>query len=77
MHICIRSCRADNADERIKLVIQNHVGARFIAPVIPIRHRNGRDKKSWGVSGWISDAVPHLIYGLVTAIAHETLRNAS
>ena len=25
----------------------------------------------WGVSGWLADAVPHLVYGLVTAVAYE------
>lgn len=28
--------------------------------------------KTWGMSGWLSDIVPHLIYGLVTAAAYES-----
>ena len=29
------------------------------------------DPRTWGVSGWISDAIAHLAYGLVTALAYE------
>ncbi len=28
----------------------------------------------WGANAWISDVVPHLAYGLVTAAAHEAFR---
>ena len=51
--------------------------AAMAASDVPLITSGVSDPKSWGVSGWISDAVPHLIYGLVTAIAQETLRNAS
>jgi len=51
--------------------------AAMAASDVPLITSGVSDPKSWGVSGWVSDAVPHLIYGLVTAIAHETLRNAS
>jgi hypothetical protein len=27
----------------------------------------------WGVTGWLSDIVPHLVYGFTTAAAYETL----
>jgi len=26
---------------------------------------------NWGANSWVSDAVPHLAYGLVTAVAYE------
>lgn len=29
------------------------------------------DPRTWGVSGWVSDAVPHLAYGFVVAAAYE------
>jgi hypothetical protein len=29
------------------------------------------DPRGWGLSGWLADLVPHLAYGLVTAIAYE------
>ncbi|QBD76077.1 hypothetical protein EPA93_08680 [Ktedonosporobacter rubrisoli] len=32
--------------------------------------------KSWGISGWLSDLLPHLVYGFVTATAYEKLRSA-
>lgn len=41
-------------------------------PLIALRLSN---PKTWGVSGWLADAIPHLIYGLVTVITYETLRN--
>ncbi|HEX8036665.1 MAG TPA: hypothetical protein VF510_22595 [Ktedonobacterales bacterium] len=31
------------------------------------------DLRSWGVSGWIADLVPHLVYGYVTALCWEAL----
>ena len=51
--------------------------AAMAASDVPLITSGVSDPKSWGVSGWVSDVVPHLIYGLVTAVAHETLRNAS
>ncbi|GAC1629388.1 MAG: hypothetical protein NVS4B11_28150 [Ktedonobacteraceae bacterium] len=42
---------------------------------IPLVTMGLTNPKKWGVSGWVSDAIPHLIYGLVTALAYETLRN--
>ncbi|GAB3963167.1 hypothetical protein GCM10029978_020210 [Actinoallomurus acanthiterrae] len=32
------------------------------------------DPRTWGTAGWISGAVPHLAYGVVTAVAYERLR---
>jgi hypothetical protein len=29
------------------------------------------DPRTWGVRGWVSDPVPHLVYGLVTAAAFD------
>jgi hypothetical protein len=34
------------------------------------------DPRSWGVSGWLSDVVPHAAYGVVTALAYEALEPA-
>ena len=31
------------------------------------------DPRTWGISGWMADAIPHLIYGLVTVAAYELL----
>lgn len=41
-------------------------------PLIALRVSN---PKTWGISGWFSDLIPHLIYGLVTASTYEALRN--
>lgn len=31
------------------------------------------DPRTWGASGWMADIVPHLAYGVVTALAYEAL----
>lgn len=31
------------------------------------------DLRSWGVSGWLADLVPHLVYGYVTALTWDLL----
>ena len=31
------------------------------------------DSTTWGVDSWISDIVPHLAYGLMTAVAYDAL----
>jgi hypothetical protein len=41
-------------------------------PLIALRVSN---PKTWGVSGWLSEVIPHLIYGLVTVTTYEVLRN--
>lgn len=35
------------------------------------------DVRSWGISGWLADLVPHLIYGYVTALAWEALTRSA
>jgi hypothetical protein len=41
-------------------------------PLIALRVSN---PKTWGLSGWAADAIPHLVYGLVTTIVYEALTN--
>ena len=31
------------------------------------------DPKTWGISGWLADLIPHLIYGIVTVATYEAL----
>jgi hypothetical protein len=31
------------------------------------------DPRTWGAAGWISDVLPHLAYGLVTAVTYRRL----
>ena len=33
------------------------------------------DPRRWGVRGWISDIVPHAIYGLVTVAIVDAIRS--
>jgi hypothetical protein len=41
-------------------------------PLVALKITN---PKKWGFSGWASDIIPHLIYGLVTAATFEALTN--
>jgi hypothetical protein len=42
-------------------------------PLIALRVSN---PKTWGFSGWVADAIPHLVYGLVTVTIYEALTNS-
>ena len=35
------------------------------------------DPREWGVSGVLSDVVPHVVYGVVTAVAYDALSGSS
>ena len=45
--------------------------AAMAASDIPIVALGVSDPATWGVSGWAADVVPHLAYGLVTAIPYD------
>jgi hypothetical protein len=38
------------------------------APMVAMRVT---DVRTWGVAGWLADAVPHLAYGVVTAATYD------
>lgn len=39
---------------------------------VPATVTGATDPRSWGASGWLSDIVPHVIYGVVTVAAYES-----
>ena len=39
-------------------------------PLVTLKVTN---PKTWGVSGWLADLIPHLIYGFVTVATYEAL----
>jgi hypothetical protein len=39
-------------------------------PLVSLKVTNPR---TWGLSGWLSDAIPHLIYGIVTVATYEAI----
>jgi hypothetical protein len=41
------------------------------APAIAMR---ATDPTEWGVTGWISDITPHMIYGVATVVLTSDLR---
>lgn len=47
--------------------------AAMAASDVPLVALGLSNPKKWGVSGWVADVIPHLIYGLVTAIVYEAL----
>jgi hypothetical protein len=44
---------------------------------LPIAVTGVSDPRTWTPADWASDLVPHLIYGLVTAMAYEAMTNRS
>ena len=42
---------------------------------VPLVTLKVSDPRTWGVSGWAADLIPHLIYGLVTVATYELLTN--
>jgi len=41
-------------------------------PLVALRVSN---PKTWGISGWLADTIPHLLYGIVTVATYEALSN--
>lgn len=50
-------------------------GVAMAAADVPATTLNITDPRRWGVSGWLSDIVPHLAYGLVAAGVFAALVN--
>lgn len=48
-------------------------GAAMAASDAPSIRLKVTDPNEWGTSGWLADIVPHVAYGLVTAIVFEML----
>lgn len=40
---------------------------------VPATVVGATNPKKWGAESWVSDIVPHLAYGIVTAVAYDTL----
>jgi hypothetical protein len=51
--------------------------AAMAASDVPIIALRASDPKTWGLSGWVSDVIPHLIYGLVTVFSYEVFTKES
>lgn len=49
--------------------------AAMAASDIPLVALRVSNPKTWGFSGWAADAIPHLVYGIVTAAVYEALTN--
>lgn len=45
--------------------------AAMAASDVPAVAVGATDPQRWGVPGWLSDLVPHLVYGVVTAVVVE------
>ena len=40
---------------------------------VPIVASGASDPRTWGAAGWLSDLIPHLVYGLVMAAVFEAI----
>ncbi len=49
--------------------------AAMAASDLPIAQTGVSDPKEWSASDWLSDLVPHLIYGFITAAVYAALRD--
>lgn len=47
--------------------------AAMAASDVPIAATGASDPRTWGLSGWLSDLLPHLVYGLVTAATFDAI----
>ncbi|MFC6085225.1 hypothetical protein [Sphaerisporangium aureirubrum] len=45
----------------------------LVVGAVPMTAMGLTDPRTWGLVGWLSDLVPHLAYGLVTAFAFEVM----
>jgi hypothetical protein len=50
--------------------------AAMAASDLPLVALGLTDPRGWGRAGWASDVVPHLVYGLVTALTFDALASA-
>jgi hypothetical protein len=47
--------------------------AASVAAEVPATAFGLTDPRTWGAAGWMSDLVPHLAYGIVTATTYDRL----
>jgi hypothetical protein len=47
--------------------------AAMAAADVPATRVGATDPKAWGITGWISDIIPHAAYGLATAVVFDAL----
>jgi len=40
---------------------------------LPIAATGASDPRTWGLSGWLSDLIPHLVYGFVTVGVYDAI----
>lgn len=51
--------------------------AAMAAAEVPATRVGATDPKTWGIAGWLSDIVPHVVYGLVTAAVFDAVTETS
>jgi len=49
--------------------------AVMAASDLPIVQSGVSDPQEWSATDWVSDLVPHLIYGFITAAVYAALRD--
>ena len=45
----------------------------MVASDVPIVALRVGNPKTWGISSWLADTIPHLLYGIVTVATYEAL----
>ncbi len=47
--------------------------AAMLASDVPATRIGATDPRTWGIGGWVSDIIPHIAYGLVTAAVFDAV----
>ncbi len=47
--------------------------AAMLASDVPAARTGATDLRKWGFTGWISDVIPHVVYGYVTAAVFDAI----
>jgi hypothetical protein len=45
----------------------------MLASDVPAAKLGATDLKTWGTSGWLSDAIPHAMFGLATVLVADAI----
>ncbi len=63
---------------RVPLILSGFAlgAAAMLASEGPATRLGATDPRTWGVGGWLSDIIPHVAYGLVTAAVFDAVTAA-
>lgn len=48
--------------------------AAMVLSDVPLAKSGATDPKTWGMSGWLADLIPHVLFGLALALSFDVLQ---